>query len=153
MVYLATGINMADDISDFLNQTKVDVEAAQYLAANAFNRVWIVPAVNLEMLLQIPRWPVALINDAGGELDPVNGKVWTRSMDITIIDAQPRDHVAEKTTLEVLNRGEVLVAALEYNRRDGIYLVADSDVQAFATATGLIMVQKTYTFAYQIQRA
>lgn len=144
---------MADDIADFLTQTKTDVEAVQYSGAAAFHRVWIVPAINLNLLLQIPRWPVALMNDAGGVLDEVNGKVWTRRMDITIIDCVPRDHVGQESVLAVLNRGEALVAALEWNRTDGLYLAADSDVEAVASPTGLILVQKTYTFAYQIQRA
>lgn len=144
---------MADDISDFLQQTKTDVEAVQYSGSDAFNRVWIVPVVDVERLLAIPRWPTALINDAGGTLDPVNGKVWTRQMDITVVDCVPRDHVGEESTLAVLNRGEALVAALEWNDTDGIFLAADSVVEALPVDNDLLIMAKSYTFTYQIQRA
>lgn len=144
---------MADDVADFLQQTKTDVEAVQYSGSDAFNRVWIVPAVDLDTVLKIPRFPMALINDAGGELSPVNGKVWTRQMDITILDVKPRDHAGEQGTIQILNLGEALVAALEWNRTDGLFLAADSDVEAVTVKKGLMIFTKTYTFQYQIQRS
>lgn len=144
---------MADNISTFLTETKTDVEAVQYSAATAFPRVWIVPAVDLAKLLKIPRWPTALINDAGGQLDPVNGKIWTRRLDITIIDSVPRDHVGEQSTLKVLALGNALVTALEHNSNDAIYLAADSDLQALPYGTMLMMLTKTYSFEYQLQRS
>ena len=144
---------MSTDIYDFLAQTKTDVQAVQYNAANAFPRVLVVPAVNIDHLMSEPRWPTALINDGGGQLDEFNHKIWRRRMDITVVACRMRDPWNEVATQDLLDRGEALIAALEYNTTDGIYLISDSDVTPFVTDMGIAIVQKTYTFAYQIQRA
>jgi len=144
---------MSTDVYDFLEQTKTDVAAVQYGGGAAFPRVLIVPAVNIDHLMREPRWPAALINDAGGVLDEFNHKIWRRRMDITVVACRMRDPWSEVSTQDLLDRGEALVAALEYNTTDGIYLAQDSDVMAFVTNLGVAVVQKTYTFAYQIQRS
>ena len=144
---------MSTTIADFLIQTKVDIEAVQLSGSNAFHRVWIAPAVDVNTLLHVPRFPVAIINDGGGVLDPVNSKVWTRRMDVTVIDCVPRDHVGENSLDGVLDRGEALIAAMEWNRTDGLYLAADSDVSPVVAPNGLVFIRKTYSFEYQLQRA
>ncbi len=144
---------MSSTIADFLIQTKVDVEAVLLTGVAAFYRVWIAPAVDINSLLHIPRFPVAIINDGGGVLDAVNSKIWDRRMDITIIDCVPRDHMSENSLDGVLDRGEALIAALEWNRTDGLYLAADSDVAPVTAPNGMVFVRKTYSFAYQLQRA
>lgn len=142
---------MASDIKDFLDQTKVDVAALG--GGTAFNRVLIVPLVDIDVLMQNPRWPAALINDGGGELDPHNHKIWRRVLEITVVDSHQRDPWGEVSTREMLDLGETLVAGLEYNNTDSLFLEADSDIAAEFTRLGVMIVHKTYTFAYKLRRS
>lgn len=139
---------MSSDIKDFLDQTKVDIEAL-----GDFDRVLIVPAVDIQLLMQNPRWPTALMNDGGGELDPNNHKLWRRALEVTVVTGVPRDTWGEEAARQMLDLGEALVAGLEYNTNDSLFLEADSDIAVETTSMGIMIVHKTYTFAYEIQRS
>ena len=143
---------MATDIKDFLDQTKTDIIALGG-GTPTFDRVLIMPVADIEILMQNPRWPAAIIVDGGGTLDEHNHKLWKRTFDVIVVDAHPRDTFGEESTRQMLDLGEALVAGLEYNNTDGLFLEADSDVQTEITMMGLMIAAKTYTFAYEIQRA
>lgn len=140
---------MADDIKDFLDQVKTNVEAVSGIIA-----VYITPGIDLDRVMQIPQFPMVLINDGGGELSEFNGKLWTRRLELTVVNHAPRDHVGEEATRLLLDLGESIVAALEYDDDDAVYLVGDSDIEAAPYGgTGTVIVSKTYAFSYQIQRS
>lgn len=139
---------MSSDIKDFLDQTKADI-----IALGNFNRVLIVPAVDISLLMQNPRWPTALMNDGGGVLDENNHKCWRRVLNVTVVDAHPRDTWGEESTRQMFDLGEALVAGLEYNTNDSLFLEADSDIETTATVLGLLISWKTYSFAYEIERS
>lgn len=142
---------MSSDVKDFLDQTKSDIEA---LGGGAtFNRVLILPSTDLELLMQNPRWPTAVLTDAGGVLDEHNHKLWRRTLEVTVIDAHPRDTWGEESVRQVLDLGEALVAGIEYNTLDSLFLAADSDIASETTAMGLLIVAKTYAFTYELERS
>ena len=141
---------MSTDIKDFLDQTKVDVQALG--SGNTFLRVLIVPAVDIELLMQNPRWPTALMWDGGGTLDPHNHKIWTRTLNVTVVTAHPRDTWGEETARQLLDLGETLVAGLEYNITDSIFLAAESDTETEVTPLGVLVASKNYAFEYELER-
>ena len=141
---------MSSDIKDFLDQTKVDIEALG--GGTAFLRVLIVPAVDIERLMQNPRWPTALMWDGGGTLDPHNHKIWTRILNVTVVTAHPRDTWGEESARQLLDLGETLTAGLEQNTTDSVFLAADQDDEIETTLMGTLIVNKVYRFEYQLER-
>jgi len=139
---------MSNDIKDFLDQTKVDVDAIA-----GINRTVISYAFDIELLTRIPRFPCAVLADAGGELDEFNGQIWRRFLDITIVVNIPRDSFGEEATRELLDLGDLLTAALEHNTTDTVFLAADSDSESIATESGVILLSKTYRFSYMLDRS
>lgn len=142
---------MSSDVKDFLDQTKVDIEA---LGGGAtFNRVMILPSLDMEIVMKNPRWPTAVMLDGGGTLDKDNHKIWTRTMEVVVIDAHPRDAWGEESVRQVLDLGEVLIAGLEYNINDSLFLEGDSDFASEVTTLGLLIVGKSYNFEYELERS
>lgn len=139
---------MSSDVKDFMDQTKSDI-----IALGDFARVLIIPAVDIQLLMQNPRWPTALMNDGGGILDEHNHKLWRRILNVTVVDAHPRDTWGEESTRQLFDLGEALVAGLEYNVNDALFLEADSDIVVETAPLGLLIVHKTYSFAYEIERS
>lgn len=143
---------MANEIKGFLQATKVDVIALGG-GTPTFNRVLVTPGVNIQRLMQNPRWPTALLIDGGGELDQHNHKLWQRVLNVTVVDSVPRDTWGEEATFQLLDLGEALIAGLEYNTTDALSLEADGDIEIEETPMGLLIVSKSYSFAYELQRA
>lgn len=140
-------------VRTFLEDLQTKVAAVlNKQSAIAFPRVWIMPGVSVGRLLINPRWPTATINDEGGEVARYSRDFDERVVSVTIIDCWPRDHVGERSLLEVLDLGDQLVDALAYNTSESIFRIADSDVSAFETEGGLIFVAKTYRFRYELRR-
>lgn len=121
-------------------------------AAIAFPRTMIVPFLDVERLLKNPRWPAALITDNGGTLNERNGKIWTRSFSVSVVDSHPRDHVGEETALALTDLGDYLLAALEYDTDMDIWNAGDDDLEALGTDAGVLVLVKTYRFTAEIQR-
>lgn len=121
-------------------------------AATVFARVWIAPFLDLNAMVRIARWPCAIIVDNGGEYDPYNGKVMTRRFSVSIMECHPRDHIGEETSLQILDKGEYLVTALEYDTDIEIFNAADDDIEAISLETGLLILLKTYNFTAQFVR-
>ncbi len=142
---------MASDIKSFLDATKVDIKALG--GGTAFLRVLIVPAIDIELLMQNPRFPTALMWDGGGELDRHNQKIWTRTLNVTVVTAHPRDTWGEESVRQLFDLGKTLIAGLEYNTTDSVYLAHDSETPVEQTPLGMLIVSKTYEFAYELERA
>lgn len=135
-------------IADFLKDVRTRVEALA-----TFDQVWIAPFIDVERLLMIPRFPAAIIVDSGGEYDAFNGKIMVRQFSITVLDAHPRDHIGEETSLALLDLGETLMGALEYDTDIDIFNAGDSDLEALGTDTGILILAKTYKFTATYERA
>ena len=141
---------MSSDIKDFLDQTKVDIQALG--RGNTFLRVLIVPAISIEILMQNPRWPTALMWDGGGVLDPHNHKIWKRVLNVTVVTSHPRDTWGEESARQLLDLGEVLIAGLEYNTTDSVFLAQDQDDEPEMLPLGVLIVSKLYKFEYELER-
>ncbi|MCZ7608498.1 MAG: hypothetical protein M5U25_21135 [Planctomycetota bacterium] len=140
-------------IRTFLESVRTRVAAVvDGSAVPVFTRVWIAPFLNLDQVVQVPRWPAAIIVDKGGEYDLYNGKIMTRRFSVSIMDCHPRDHVGEETSLQILDRGEYLMTAMEYDTDIQIYNAGDDDLEAIALESGLMILLKTYNFTAQYLR-
>lgn len=117
-----------------------------------FLRVWITPELDLDAVLQVPRFPMVILNDTGGSLNPHNQVLWNRTFSATIVDIKPRDHVGEAATLEILDLGDDLIDGLAYGTDYEIWYGNDSDAASSRTNAGIMVVWKTYNFRYEIER-
>lgn len=138
----------------FLVDKETQIAALTDGSDKAFNSVWIGPSVDIERMLVVPRTPMALITDGGGELQRSNGKVWDRKFYVTIIVSKPRDHVGRWATLEVMRLGTILRNALKASRADdAVFCYADIEEAELQNDSGQLFVAKTYPFEYSITEA
>jgi len=140
-------------VSTFLSDVKTRTEAVMNGGSVAFLRVWVAPFLDVERLLSIPRWPAAVIFDNGGSLDPHNGKIWTRQFSVAILTSHPRDHIGEETTHNILDLGELLMTALEYDTTIEIFNAGDDDLEAIGVDESIMVLVKTYRFTAQFERS
>lgn len=118
-----------------------------------FPRVWIMPFLDLDKLMQNPRWPTAVIIDKGWTLNQSNGKIKSGAFDVVIVDAHPRDHVGDKTVLEIMDKGDLLVTALEYDTDNAVHSAGAGATDSITLDGGLIVVARTFTFTYELRRS
>ena len=145
---------MAGQIRTFLEAIQTAVLAVvDGGAVKQFSRVDIMPFLDIERLMRIPRWPAAVIFDNGGTLDQYNGKIWTRLFSIAVIDCHPRDSIGQETVLQIHDRGEFLIDRLEYEEDLNIFTAGDDDLEAIGHDNGLFVLVKTYRFTAQFERS
>ena len=135
-------------IRTFLNDVKTRVDAI-----GSFNQIWVAPFVDIDRIVKIPRFPTAVIVDNGGTIDPYNGKIMTRQFSITILDTSLRDHIGEESSLDILDLGEGLVSALEYDTTIEIFNASDEDLEAFGSDSQTLVLAKTYNFVSEYVRS
>lgn len=118
----------------------------------AFARVWIAPYLDMDALLRIPRWPACVISDKGFSINQSNGKVKTGSFEVAIVSCTPRDHVADMTTLDIMDLGDLLVTGLEYDSDNSVNNAAAGATDSIITEAGLMIVARKFTFTYELRR-
>jgi hypothetical protein len=120
----------------------------------AFGRVWVQPGQTLDLvpLLRIPRFPCAVINEAGFTVNIVNGKVKSGTFTVSIVTCKTRDPLGESALLENSDLGDLLLAALEYSTADCIFRAAGGATTSVARQATLILVGRTYSFVYEMRR-
>lgn len=118
----------------------------------AFARVWIAPYLDMDALLRIPRWPACVISDKGFSINQSNGKVKTGSFEVAVVNCTPRDHVADMTTLDIMDLGDLLVTGLEYDSDNSVNNAAAGATDSIITAAGLMIVARKFTFTYELRR-
>jgi hypothetical protein len=139
---------------DYLRDKETQIAAIMDGSDKAFNSVWIGPSVDLEKMLRVPRTPLALITDGGGQLQKSNGRVWDRVFYVTIIVSKPRDHVGRWATLECMRLGTLLRNALKTSRADdAVFCYEDTEEAELQNDSGGLFVAKTYPFTYSIVEA
>jgi hypothetical protein len=143
------------DVHTFLDAKRDDIAAIQDGGSDAFNRVLLVPIIDIDMLMEgTARWPAAFVTDGGGQLDNLNGKLWTRRMLVTVMDNIVRSDFGVRSLEQVLKKCDLVQDALEHTRSDSeIFMVADTDAQVEVLDEHTMFVYKTLTFQYTIEKA
>lgn len=118
-----------------------------------FPRVWMMPYLDLDKLLQNPRFPTAVIIDKGWSLDAANGKIKRGAFDVVIVDSKPRDHIGDATVLELMDKGDLLVTALEYDSDNSVFSAGAGATDSVTLDGGIIIVARTFNFTYELKRS
>lgn len=141
-------------VATFLAAKKTQLAALQSGGDNVFNSVWISPNTDIERIIPLNRCPMAIISDQGGTLQRPNAKVWDRIFGVTIVTNRPRDPVGQKSALELIEKGELLIAELSNDRDDsGVFCYLDTEEFMIPTETGNLFIAKTFFFRYSIELA
>lgn len=118
----------------------------------AFPRVFITPDINIEKLVASPRWPVAVITPGLDSIASTNGKIRTGEFMITILVHRPRDHVNQVAMLELLDLGDLLITALEFDNDDSITNQSTGEANT-VNFDSTVVVGLSFTFRYTIRRS
>lgn len=141
-------------VAAFIAAKKTQLAALMDGGSKVFNSVWIGPNVDIDRVLPFNRTPMAIISDQGGTLQRPNGKVWDRILGVTVVCNRPRDPVGQKSALDLIAKGELLIAELNNDRDDsGIFCYSDSEEFMIPTETANLFVAKTWYFRYSIELA
>ena len=85
--------------------------------------------------------------------NPHSDKFDNRRMSITLLNSYPRDHVGERSGLEVIDDGDELMDLLKFDSDDAMFLAADGGVVPIESEEfGVVIVKKRYLFEYTIKR-
>lgn len=137
----------------FIETIRTAVLAVEVSAGvKAFARCWVAPYLDLEQLLEVPRWPACVISDKGFSINQSNGKVKRGAFEVAIVMCKPRDHVGDATMLEIMDLGDLLVAALEYDSDNSVFNAAAGATDSVVTEAGLLVVARKYQFTYEMKR-
>jgi len=104
-------------------------------------------------LLRIPRWPAGVIIDKSGSLDPFNSKIWNRKFSVKVIDSKPRSAIGEESLLRIMDIGELLITAFEYDTDAEIFNAPDDDLEVIGIDTNILLLVKTFNFTAQFERS
>ncbi len=136
----------------FFEAIKTSLEAVQYNAADAFAVVHISPVLDLDALIQVPRFPMAVIVPGPTTLNPANSTVWSGSFDVVMLSLVPRDHIGTEATLDLEDRAESMIDSLNYDNDASVFYAANTAAEALLLKTDVFIVYKTYTFNYSLER-
>lgn len=123
-----------------------------------FKRVFKAPFLDIARFMSNPSHPAAVILDRGSTENPNNGQIVTRRFSIGVIDCVQRDHMGEATMAAVLNRGDIMAAALITGGADEdayqIMEVLDSSLEAVQHDEGpLLVLCKEYPCTAKLDKA
>lgn len=138
-------------LNTFYTAVQARVRAIQLNAVDQFPRVFVSPEVDIEPLLSIPRFPCAIITPGPDSIDLLNGKIRNGSFTITVVVMRMRDHVNEQATLDLLDLGDLLITALEWDNDDSIYNAGVGQISSI-TVNDKVVVGMSFDFRYTIRR-
>jgi len=138
-------------LNTFYTAIQTRVRAIQSGGVDQFPRVFITPEVDIEPLLAVPRFPCAIITPGSDSIDTMNGKIRTGRFTITVIVMRMRDHVNEQATLDLLDLGDLLITAMEWDNDNSIYNAGVGQLSSL-TLDDKVVVGLSYDFAYTIRR-
>lgn len=118
----------------------------------AFSRVWIAPYLDLDVLLRIPRFPACVISDKGFSINQSNGKVKSGAFEVAVVTCTPRDHVGDATMLSLMDLGDLLISAMEYDTDNSVHNAGAGATDSVVTEAGLIVAARKYMFTYEMRR-
>jgi len=137
----------------FFTAIKSRVAAVMNGGSVAFPRVFITNSVNLEELVKVPRFPVAVISpDEGATINATNGKILNGEFHITIIVMRPRDHIGETATLDLMDLSDLLVTAMEYDNDNSRFNYVSRTSPDTVNLDQATIVARSITFNYMYQR-
>lgn len=138
------------DVRTFLEDVQTRVAALQDGGSDAFSKVAIMPFLDLDRALKIPRFPMAIIRDQGGVLDPYNQEIMIRDFSVTIVMLSVRGADHEIKTLDILDKGEVLVSGMKYDSDIEVFNAIDDDLEIVETTASDMVLMKTYNFTVMV---
>lgn len=119
-------------------------------SVSGINKAYRGATVDPDRLMRIPRWPKAIIQDMGGQIDQYSGTIYDRQMAITLVSFRPRDATGTEAAKELGTLSEAVVDALTHTRTaNAITLVGDLEEIAESVGQGEVYM-KTLLFSYSI---
>ncbi|MCP4549243.1 MAG: hypothetical protein GY835_22550 [bacterium] len=147
-----TGPTTTDEktVLALLQQIHTRMEALQ-VGGTTLSQVRHVPRLDLENFLRVPRFPAALIFDAGGTYHKNTPELRQGSVHVAIVDYVPRDHDGQAALESVEAWADGTVDLLGYSQADAMWLAADSEVSSASVNDGLV-VYKVMSFGHVLRR-
>lgn len=128
-------------------------------AETLFPRVWIVPDVDDQALINDARFPTALVQDEGGTRHADNYAIDQRTFAVTIVIETNRDGLHEFATKEMLElidkveQGDGSHPGLIYDTENSVRSMGDSATVMRVYENGLVLVMKKLVFGYELLRS
>lgn len=143
------------DIFDFLEETETRLRAIVNGASSPIVfHTDIVPFLDIEEILKIPRWPAGIIVDGNGTFNEFNRDLWDRTFSVALIHAVPRSQTGRYTLKDLWARSRFLIDGLSYKTAGiSVWNASDGEVDAILHKTDLLMyVMKSFTFHAKFDR-